>query len=205
MVNLRLDLPWFTLPSIDWWYIVKIPYSLIYFECTGTDGTFTGTDDTGMSFDGTGTGNEGTDSTSTDAYDSGTILSHFHWWIRRLSSIQKKSLTDWLTHSVNNIGLRDASASKNHREIRIIPILIRGQLRWELYTVNYRADSPWPGQTCIKSNMWNLQKHFFTKLGFLRTFGPLDPSAHGVQIRPWGVYKAVHASWSLWASAYIQA
>ena len=52
----------------------------MYFECTGTgtDGTFTGTDDTGMSFDGTGTGNEGTDSTSTDAYDIGTILSHFH-------------------------------------------------------------------------------------------------------------------------------
>ena len=43
-------------------YIVKIPYSLKYFECAGT-----GTDDTGMSFDGTGTGNEGTDSTSTDA------------------------------------------------------------------------------------------------------------------------------------------
>ena len=55
-------------------------YSLIYFECngTGTDGTFTGTDDTGMCFDGTGTGNEGTDSTSTDTYEIGTILSHFH-------------------------------------------------------------------------------------------------------------------------------
>ena len=55
-------------------------YSLIYFECNGTgaDGTSTGTDDTGMCFDGTGTGNEGTDSTSTDAYDIGTILSHFH-------------------------------------------------------------------------------------------------------------------------------
>ena len=57
-----------------------ISYSLIYFECTGTGtyGTFTGTDDTGMSFDGSGTGTEGTDSTSTDAYDIGTILSHFH-------------------------------------------------------------------------------------------------------------------------------
>ena len=55
-------------------------YSLIYFECNGTgaDGTSTGTDDTGMCFDGTGPGNEGTDSTSTDAYDIGTILSHFH-------------------------------------------------------------------------------------------------------------------------------
>ena len=55
-------------------------FQLIYFECngTGTDGTFTGTDDTGMCFDVTGTGNEGTDSTSTDAYDIGTILSHFH-------------------------------------------------------------------------------------------------------------------------------
>ena len=65
--------------TIDWWYIVKIPYSLIYFECNGagTDGTFTGTDDTGMSFDVTGTGNEGTDSTGTDAYDIETILSHF--------------------------------------------------------------------------------------------------------------------------------
>ena len=47
-------------------------------QITNTVGTFTGTDDTGMSFDGTGTGNEGTDSTSTDAYDIGTILSHFH-------------------------------------------------------------------------------------------------------------------------------
>ena len=44
----------------------------------GSDGTCTGTDDTGMRFDGTGTGTEGTDSTSTDAYDSGTILSHYH-------------------------------------------------------------------------------------------------------------------------------
>ena len=33
---------------------------------------------------------EGSDSTSTDAYDIGTILSHFHWWILRLSAIQKK-------------------------------------------------------------------------------------------------------------------
>ena len=117
VVNLRLDLPWST-NTIDWWYIVKIPYPLIYFECTGTgtDGTFTGTDDTGVSFDGTGTGNEGTDSTSTDAYDIGTILSHFHWWILRLSAIPKKSthsLTHSLTDSLNNIGLRDASASKN--------------------------------------------------------------------------------------------
>ena len=61
-----------------------------------------------MCFDGTGTGNEGTDSTSIDAYDIGTILSHFHWWILRLSAIPKKS-----THWLNNIGLRDASASKN--------------------------------------------------------------------------------------------
>ena len=40
----------------------------------GTDGTCSGTDDTGMRFDGT----EGIDSTSTDAYDIGTILSHFY-------------------------------------------------------------------------------------------------------------------------------
>ena len=78
-----------------------------------------------MSFDGTGTGNEGTDSTSTDAYDIGTILSHFHWLILRLSSIQKnyESLTHWLTDSVNNIGLRDASASKN--------------LIWEVFWLNF--------------------------------------------------------------------
>ena len=38
--------------------------------------TWTGTDDTGMRSDGTGTGTEGTDSTSTDTYDIGTILSH---------------------------------------------------------------------------------------------------------------------------------
>ena len=48
-------------------------YSLTYFESTGT-----GTDDTGTSFYGTGTGTDGTDSTSTDAFDIGTILSHFH-------------------------------------------------------------------------------------------------------------------------------
>ena len=125
VVNLRLDLPWSTLP-LDWWYIVKIPCSLIYFECTGTgtDGTFTGTDDTGMSFDGTGTGNEGTDSTSTDAYDIGTILSHFHWWILRLSAIQKKSLTDL----VNNIGVRDASASKNTGFSCLTAFLILGEV-----------------------------------------------------------------------------
>ena len=81
-------------------------YSLTYFESTGT-----GTDDTGTSFYGTGTGTDGTDSTSTDAFDIGTILSHFHWWILRLSAIQKNY--DSLTHWLNNIGLRDASASKN--------------------------------------------------------------------------------------------
>ena len=54
---------------------------------------------------------EGTDSTSTDAHDFGTIPSHFNLWILRLSAISKKELTD----SVNNIGLRDASASKNHK------------------------------------------------------------------------------------------
>ena len=55
-------------------------YSLIYFECngTGTDGTCTGTDNTGIRSVGTGTGTEGTDSTSTDTYDIGTILSHYH-------------------------------------------------------------------------------------------------------------------------------
>ena len=67
-------------------------YSLTYFESTGT-----GTDDTGTSFYGTGTGTDGTDSTSTDAFDIGTILSHFHWWILRLSAIQKKALTHSLT------------------------------------------------------------------------------------------------------------
>ena len=43
-----------------------------------------------MSFDGTEAFSEGTDSTSTDTYDIGTIISHFHWWILRLSAIQKK-------------------------------------------------------------------------------------------------------------------
>ena len=57
-------------------------------------------------------GTEGTDSTSTDGNDIGTILSHFHWWILRLSAILEKWLTDSLTDSPNNIGLRDASASK---------------------------------------------------------------------------------------------
>ena len=95
--------------TIDWWYIVKISYSLIYFEYTGT-----GTDGTGMSFDGTEAFSEGTDSTSTDTYDIGTIPYNFHWWILRLSAIQKKDwLTHSLTHSVNNMDLRDASASKN--------------------------------------------------------------------------------------------
>ena len=37
-----------------------------------------GTDDTDIRSVGTGTGTEGTDSTSTDTYDIGTILSHFH-------------------------------------------------------------------------------------------------------------------------------
>ena len=42
------------------------------------DGTGTGTDNTGIRSVGTGTGTEGTDSTSTDAYDIGTILSRSH-------------------------------------------------------------------------------------------------------------------------------
>ena len=64
--------------------------------------------------DGTGVGTEGTatDSTSTDGNDIGTILSHFHWWILRLSAILEKY--HWLTDSVNKPGLRDASASKNN-------------------------------------------------------------------------------------------
>ena len=81
--------------TIDWWYIVKISYSLIYFECNGagTDGTFTGTDDTGMSFDGTGTG---TDSTSTDSYDlaqSYHIFTDGFWGY--LQSKKKHWLTQW--------------------------------------------------------------------------------------------------------------
>ena len=70
----------------------------------GTDGTCTDTDDTGMSPDGTGTGNEGTETTGTHTYDIGTILSHFHWYILRLSAIQT------LIESLNNID--DASTSK---------------------------------------------------------------------------------------------
>ena len=51
----------------------KSHIQLIYFECTvtGTGGTCTGTD-------GTGTGTEGTDSTSADAHDISTIVSHLH-------------------------------------------------------------------------------------------------------------------------------
>ena len=58
-------------------------YSLTEFESTGTgtDGTCTGTDNTGIRSVGTGTGTEGTDSTSTDTYDIGTILSlYWHWY-----------------------------------------------------------------------------------------------------------------------------
>ena len=40
---------------------------------------------------------EGTDCTRTDAYDSGTILSNFYWWILRLSEIPKKLLIDSLS------------------------------------------------------------------------------------------------------------
>ena len=41
--------------------------------------------------------------------------SHFHWWILRLSAIQK---TDW----ENNIGLRDASAYKNCPQSEVVEI-----------------------------------------------------------------------------------
>ena len=43
-----------------------------------------------------------------------TISINFQWWILRLSAIHKKSLTD----SLNNIGSRDASASKNQLQVR---------------------------------------------------------------------------------------
>ena len=52
-------------------HLKKICKRFEIYTGTGSDGTCTGTDDTG-------TGTEGTDSTSTGAYDSGTILSHFH-------------------------------------------------------------------------------------------------------------------------------
>ena len=58
-----------------------------------------------MSFDGT----EGTDSTSTDTYDIGTILSLMD---SKVTCNPKKS-TDSLTDSLNNMDLRDTSASKN--------------------------------------------------------------------------------------------
>ena len=60
-----------------------------------------------MSFDGT----EGTDSTSTDTYDIGTIT--FSLMDSEVTCNPKKS-TDSLTDSLNNMDLRDASASKNH-------------------------------------------------------------------------------------------
>ena len=77
----------------------------------GTYGTCTGTDDTGMSFDGTGTGTEGTDSTSTDAYDSGTIL-YISFSLMDSEVICNPKNYQSLTHSVNNIGLRDASLKR---------------------------------------------------------------------------------------------
>ena len=70
---------------------------------------------------------EGTDSTSTDAFDIGTILSHFTdgFWGYLQS---EKIMTYWLTHSLNNIGLRYASASKNERflDSRTWCVLSRG-------------------------------------------------------------------------------
>ena len=70
---------------------------------------------------------EGSDSTGTDACDIGTILSHFHWWILRLSAIPKKitrilrqctldypvMLPGFSDFGTIQCGLRDASASKN--------------------------------------------------------------------------------------------
>ena len=82
---------------------------------------------------------EGSD--STDAYDIGTILSHFHWWILRLSAIQKnyQSLTDWL----NNIGLRDASASKNKWQNYLFKHLLWSQRR----QLSFKSGRfPWTGQ-----------------------------------------------------------
>ena len=91
------DMIYFT---IDWWYIVKISYSLIYCECTGTgtDGTCTGTDDTGMSFDGTGTGTEGTDSTSTDSYD---LAQSYHIFTEGFWGYLQSKKNHSLTHSLS--------------------------------------------------------------------------------------------------------
>ena len=77
------------------WQCNQIPFLKLLNWTSGTDGTCTDIDDSGiMVLD----------------HDIGTILSHFHWWILRLSAISEKK--DRPTHLVNNIGLRDASTSK---------------------------------------------------------------------------------------------
>ena len=78
-----------------------------------------------MSFDGTGTGNEGTDSTSTGAYDSGTIS--FSLMDSEVIYNPKK-ITHSLTYLVNNIGLRDASASKKLGQSPVVLDILPYQL-----------------------------------------------------------------------------
>ena len=63
-----------------------------------------------------------TDSTSTDTYDIGTILSHFHWWILRLSAIQKKSPTE------------------QYNNIKMLPGVIFVQI------ISIQPSSPFPNQ-----------------------------------------------------------
>ena len=52
---------------------------------------------------------EGTD--STDTYNIGTELPHFHWWMV-IKAIWKRLLGRSVSQSVNNTGLKDASKSK---------------------------------------------------------------------------------------------
>ena len=88
-------------------HLKKICKRFEIYTGTGSDGTCTGTDDTVMMVLALVL----KVLTSLALMLMTLAQSHFHWWILRLSSISKKGLT----HSPNNIGLRDASASKKRK------------------------------------------------------------------------------------------
>ena len=109
--------------------------------------------------------------------DVGTILSHFHWRILRLSAILEKnhSLTHSLTDLLNNIGLRDASASKNklcrilsHPKWSLPTGSVTGSLSFQHWFT--KKGSVYDTEYVFEEN-WNFRVWGWCKLNFL-TFAP---------------------------------
>ena len=110
--------------------------------------------------DGTGVGTEGTDSTSTDGNDIGTILSHFHWWILRLSAILEKQFHTFKHTLVLKGHLPDLSGTQRSEGTKVSTWVKLNQIQHEnecfyVIIVCYSHSNEIQKSTLMLSSFWS--------------------------------------------------